>query len=106
MSLVEKDLRRHQRILVPEGRKIQAQGMRPILIGTVTVIGLGGLFIRTGNTQPCGTVLRLKLTDPFIALDAECTVRHIAENGIGVEITGLTLENEHKLKTLLLQLKA
>jgi hypothetical protein len=106
MEMVLKDLRRHHRLLISEGRKITAESSaHPLLCGTVSVIGLGGMFIHTKNTHSCGTVLRLKLVDPFVVFEAECTVRNVAENGLGVEITGITFENEKRLKTLLLHLK-
>jgi len=105
MQRVQKDMRRHERLLIPDGRHVPVKCARPELEGTVTVIGLGGMFIRTKNSQPYGTVLPVKLADPLVAFEAECTVRHVAENGMGVEITGITSENEQKLKTLLLHLK-
>ncbi|HUJ32005.1 MAG TPA: PilZ domain-containing protein [Candidatus Acidoferrum sp.] len=102
------DLRRHQRILVPAGHVMRAvsNGTGPHLDGTVTVIGLGGMFIRTAKPQPFGTVLKLKLEDPVASFEAECTVRHVADNGVGVEITNISIENEQRLKALLLRLKA
>lgn len=77
----------------------------PPFEGAVTVIGLGGMFIRTENTAPPGTVLDVKLDDPVAAFDYECTVRHVAENGIGVEITKISPPNEQRLRFLLVQLK-
>lgn len=103
------DLRRHQRILVPSGHtmRIASNGNGgPKVDGIVTVIGLGGMFIRTSKTQPFGTVLKLKLNDPVVTFEAEFTVRSVAENGIGVEITKISPENEQRLKALLLRLKA
>jgi PilZ domain len=102
------DMRRHQRILVPTGHtmRIASNGGRSKLKGLVTVIGLGGMFIRTNKSQPFGTVLKLKLLDPVAAFEAEFTVRSVASNGIGVEITKISPENEQRLKTLLLRLKA
>lgn len=81
-------------------------GGGPKLEGVVTVIGLGGTFIRTSKGQPFGTVLKLKVDDPAASFEAEFTVRHVADNGIGVEITKISPENEQKLKMLLLRLKA
>lgn len=101
----QKDMRRHERLLIPESRNIAAECKAPVLRGLVTVIGLGGMFIRTKDSQPYGTILPIKLADPLVTFDAECTVRNVAENGLGVEITGITPENEQKLKTLLLHLK-
>ena len=92
-------------LLIPEGRNLQAQCARPALSGVVSVIGLGGMFIRTSKAQPAGTVLKLVLEDPPATFESECTVRHIAENGVGVEITGITPENERRLRALLLHLK-
>ena len=103
---VRKDLRQHQRLLVPEGRKISAEGEDPELVGTVTVIGLGGMFIRTRNPQHLGSAFHLQLVDAFISLDAECTVRSLSDRGMGVEITGISPENEQKLKMLLEHLKS
>jgi hypothetical protein len=98
------DQRKHQRILVPEGRQIVAQSKRPALKGMVTVIGLGGLFIRTRASHPRGTVLRVKLSDSLVVLEIECTVRNITEQGLGVEITLITPANQQRLKSILLQL--
>lgn len=63
------------------------------------------MFIRTKDSQSYGSILRVRVVDPFVAFEVECAVRNIAENGLGVEITSITFENEQKLKTLLLQLK-
>lgn len=102
------DLRKHQRILVPGSQSIQAasNGSGPRVEGAVTVIGLGGMFIRTKDFQPYGTVLHLILKGSYLVLESECTVRNVASNGLGVEITGITPQNEQKLKSLLLQLKS
>jgi hypothetical protein len=101
------DLRQHQRILIPSGHTmpIHSNGSGARLGGTVTVIGLGGMFIRTRDWQPYGAVLRLIVEDPVAQFDAECTVRHVAKNGLGVEITKITPENEQRLRALLLRLK-
>lgn len=102
------DLRKHQRILVPGNHSIHVSnnGNGPAIEGTVTVIGLGGLFIRTRDSQPYGTVLYLVLKGSYLVFEAECTVRNVAPNGLGVEITSITPPNEQKLKELLLQLKS
>ncbi|HEX5422989.1 MAG TPA: PilZ domain-containing protein [Candidatus Acidoferrales bacterium] len=101
------DLRRHQRILVPSGHamRVHAKNGGAPFEGMVTVIGLGGMFIRTENPEPPGTVLALRLDDPVAAFDSECTVRHVAENGMGVEITSISPHDEQRLRFLLGQLK-
>jgi len=86
--------------------RISTNGGAPELEGVVTVIGLGGMFIRSNAKQPFGTVLKLKIDDPVATFEAECTVRSVAENGIGVEITKISPENEQRLRALLMRLKA
>jgi c-di-GMP-binding flagellar brake protein YcgR len=105
--MTQADLRRHQRILVPGAVKIRVEtnGAGPRVEGVATVIGLGGMFVRTQTVPPPGSVLRLGLIGPSISLESECTVRHVADNGIGVEFTRITPGDEQRLKRLLLQLK-
>ncbi len=102
-------MRRHQRILVPAGRVIRVAGglgaRQPALEGVVTVIGLGGMFFRSEQSHPAGAVLRLQLADTLFPFEFECTVRNVAPNGLGVEFTGITRENEQKLKALLSAIK-
>lgn len=104
----EIDLRRHQRILVPEGRKIRAEsrGGAPHLEGIVSVIGLGGIFVRTRTSEPRGTILHLRLTDPLVTFESDCIVRSIADNGMGLEFTGIALSEDQKLRFLLRQMKS
>jgi PilZ domain len=99
------DLRRHRRILIPSGHTLVVHSNGQQLEGTVTVIGLGGMFIRTRNSQPHGAVLDLTVEDPIARFEAQCTVRNVAENGLGLEITKITPENEQRLGALLLRLK-
>jgi hypothetical protein len=105
-SEVRKDLRQHQRLLVPEGRTIPIEVSGLQLSGAVTVIGLGGMFIRTRTPQHLGSVFHLQLVDAFISLEADCTVRSLSDRGMGVEFTGISPENEQKLKMLLAHLKS
>jgi hypothetical protein len=103
------DLRRHHRVLIHNSRLIRVANApdrpRPAFEGIVTIIGLGGMFIRTKSLYPLGTVLHLSLVDSIATLDSECTVRTVAPNGLGVEFTRITPENEKKLKALLSALK-
>jgi len=107
MTERHREMRKHQRILVPGNRLIRASanGDGPRVQGTVTVIGLGGMFIRTSNSLPSGTVLHVKLTEPLGVIETDCVVRNVAENGLGVEFAGVSPEDEEKLKALLLSLK-
>jgi c-di-GMP-binding flagellar brake protein YcgR len=100
--------RRHQRIPVPEELEIRVAGDGGGLLveGTATVIGLGGMFVRSNAIAPPGTGLSLAATCPFLTIESRCTVRHVMEDGMGIEFTGLSRANEQKLKWLLFQLRA
>jgi hypothetical protein len=101
------DLRRHQRILIPQSVKIRVEAKEAgtHIDGLATVIGLGGMFVRTEDVPEPGSVLKLGLTGPSVSFESECTVRHVAETGIGVEFTRIEPQDEEKLKALLLRLK-
>jgi len=70
------------------------------------VIGIGGMFCRTKDTCPPGTILPLAIKCGSNSVDVECSVRHVNENGMGIEFTRLSPENEQKLKKFLVQLRA
>ncbi len=107
------DRRRHQRILVPNGRVIRAIGsaggargeVRNEVRAVVTIIGLGGVFLRTEISYPTGTHLHLTFDDSHVTFESECIVRNIEPNGVGAEFTTMTHENALKLKSLLSSLK-
>jgi hypothetical protein len=105
---MEEDLRNHERVLVPEACRIcvKANGKGPQLEGTVSVIGLRGMFVRTKSPPAAGSTLHVVLTGANVSLESECKVVHVKPNGMGVELNGLTPENEEKLKALLLELKS
>src|ERR1700722_12901743 len=99
------DLRKFQRILLPEGRAIQCHGTEPKFEAVISVIGLGGMFIRYPHIGPLGTRLRVRVEDTVVTFRAECTVRDVADTGVGVEFTKLASEDERKLKDLLHRLR-
>lgn len=101
-----RDMRRHERILVPGRIEIRVTGRNGAadVEGLATVIGYGGMFLRTTAKRSPGEVLQLALTCRSISVELEGTVRHVAEKGAGVEFTLLDAENEQKLRALLLQL--
>jgi len=107
MALDPKDRRRYQRILVPTGHAILARGVNKghRFEGIVSVIGLGGMFIRTRESFAPGTILQISLTDPITSFDSECAVRDSTETGIGLEITSIEPVAQQKLQFLLRQLK-
>jgi len=101
------ELRRFQRIVVPDGAGIRVSGREGerSIDGIATVIGLGGMFCRAQEKLPPGTVLTLRLTCADTAFEAECSVRHANDQGMGIEFTRLTPENKQALESLLLELQ-
>ncbi|HXQ24873.1 MAG TPA: PilZ domain-containing protein [Candidatus Acidoferrales bacterium] len=106
-NTVKVDLRRHERIVVPGAlpTRVTRGESGPRIEGVATVIGMGGMFCRTKDTQPPETVLPLALTCGSNSFEVECNVRYVNDNGMGIEFTKFTPENEQKLKKLLLQLR-
>lgn len=107
MSIPPKDRRRYQRILVPPGHAILARAFKNgrRFDGLVTVIGLGGMFIRTRENLSPGTILQVSLTDPIVSFDSECAVRDSSETGMGLEILSIEPSAQQKLQFLLTQLR-
>ncbi|HUO33686.1 MAG TPA: PilZ domain-containing protein [Candidatus Acidoferrum sp.] len=107
MSIDSKERRRYQRVLVPLSHAIVARVFLggKNFDGVVSVIGLGGMFIRTRETIALGTVLQVALTDPITSFDSECAVRACTQTGIGLEIISIDPAAAHKLQFLLRQLK-
>jgi hypothetical protein len=105
--MIRKDMRRHQRVLVPGAVEIRVagNGEGPQFEGVATVVGLGGMFVRTKTPPPPGSIVKLTVVCASICIESECSVRHVTDNGMGIEFTGITLENEEKLKNLLHQLR-
>jgi len=71
--------------------------------GIATVIGLGGMFCRANDRLPPGTSLILRMSCAAVSFDAECSVCHANEQGMGIEFTRLTQEDNQQLDELLLQ---
>lgn len=92
---------------MPEGVGIRVSGQDGgrAFEGIATVIGLGGMFCRTQNKIPTGTVLDLLLTYAADSFKVQCTVRHANEQGMGIEFTGFTPEDKQKLEKILLRLQ-
>jgi c-di-GMP-binding flagellar brake protein YcgR len=101
------DSRRYQRIVVPDDAAIHVSslGDRKPIQGIATVIGLGGMFCRSKDRRPPGTVLPLVLKCPTGAIECEGTVRHFNEQGMGIEFTRFTPENKQKLEDLIRELQ-
>ena len=102
---MQKELRRNERILIPDNRLLRCEGIGSHLDGLISVIGLSGMFIRTKESHPVGTTLALSIRALDTEIEAQCVVRDAEPGGLGVEFTRLSREDEDKLKSVLAYLK-
>jgi len=100
--------RRYQRMVVPEGFGIRVSGRENgnVLEGIASVIGLGGMFCRTNDRLSPGTNLILRMTWAASSFEAECSVRHANEQGMGIEFLHFRPEDRQKLERLLFRLQS
>jgi len=99
------DRRKHQRILLPEDQFLNCKGLDPKFDGKVTVIGTGGLFIRTKQSLSMGQKVRLKVEDPALNFEVQATVRDASEKGAGVEFDPLDNPHQRTLQAFLSKLR-
>ena len=102
---MKEDRRRYERIVLSENRLLPCQGISRPLVGQVSVLGTGGMYIRTTNTYPLGTEIELRIQADAEVLDAPCVVRDVTPGGLGVEFTWLRGPLEEKLQKILARLK-
>ncbi len=98
---MQRNQRRYERVLIPEDRLFHCTGIGSHLDGRVSVIGLSGMFIRTRESHPVGTTLALRIHALDTDIEVQCVVRDAEPGGLGVEFSGLSAENEQKLKSVI-----
>jgi c-di-GMP-binding flagellar brake protein YcgR len=95
------DRRKHKRILLPEHQFLHCTGIDPKFEGEVSIIGSGGLFVRTKQSLTMGQTIHLKVEDPNLNLETEAKVRDVSEKGAGVEFANLDAPTQRKLQDFL-----
>ncbi len=98
---MEYDRRRHCRIVIPEKHLLECAGTNRPLNGQVSVLGLGGMFIRTQVHFPVGTTLGVRVNTDGETLETECVVRDVLPNGLGVEFTRRDALHEQAVRKLM-----
>jgi hypothetical protein len=101
---MRRESRRYRRVCVPVDADVSCQGLDTDLQGSVLVMGLGGLFIRTPVVFPKGTVFHVCIRDRDCEVEALCAVRNLAPEGLGVEFVQLRGRHEENLKAILKRL--
>jgi hypothetical protein len=91
----------YDRLYLAPGRYLACEGIGFDFSGKVSVIGLGGLMVRSDKSFSLGTVLPLRIHSGAQTLDLECIVRDISPDGIGVEFVKLSPANEEALQRII-----
>jgi len=95
--------RHYERFRLPEQNEIPCEGVGISLQGYVSVIGLGGLFVRTTESYEFGKRLTLRLHCEEGPVEAKAVVRYAAPGGIGFEFVELRGHHERNLRNALLR---
>jgi len=100
-----KNYRRYGRVTVPEDKLMPCEGTSKPLRGKVSILGLGGMFIRTPDVFPAGTVIGVRFQMGELLVETDCAVRYASPNGMGVEFVKLRGSNSENLQKILSKLK-
>lgn len=103
--MAQRNYRRYQRFVVPEDRLASCEAVGRALDGKVAIVGLGGIFIRTRETWPPGTLLKVSILCDGDLVEAKCVVRRQEPDGLGAEFVKLRGKHEERLKKFMASLK-
>ncbi len=101
---MKEDRRRRERVVIPEEKLLPCEGVNRPLNGKVSVLGIGGMYVRTSDTYPPGTELELRIRANGETLETPCVVRDVTPGGLGVEFTWLRGALEAKLQKIISRL--
>ncbi len=92
--------RRYKRADAPDGFQVawQCPGVREIC--PANHLNQGGVYLKTQNSQPVGTTLKLKVPNPGGDIVVNSVVRSSTEKGMGVEFVAIGAKERAKLDVL------
>jgi hypothetical protein len=97
--------RRYPRLKPPKSAVVAWKNAEHREVSRVTIIALGGLFIRTKNPAKAGSTIQMLIVTPRGYLRTRANVRDvIAGEGMGVAIVSMEPEDRGKLERWLKQL--
>jgi len=97
--------RYYPRVLVPDHFPVQCEGMGIALAGQVSVLSLGGMYIRTRESHPEGSSFGVRMRASDDVVETVCVVRRREPGGLGVEFVHLRGQHEDNLKRIIARLK-
>ena len=80
---------------------LSCEGIGFAFAGSIAVLSLGGVQVRSAKTFTLGTVLPLRIRSGGDSVDLECIVRDFTPDGFGAEFVKLTPAHESTLKTII-----
>lgn len=97
--------RRYPRVKPPSNLVVAWQNANRRWLSYVGGLGLGGLFIRTKEPLPVGSVIQILIDLPGNGVRARAVVRDVKPNeGMGVGIVSMGQEDRQRLSTFVSQL--
>lgn len=105
MPKAQTERRRHRRILLPEEDLLSCEAVGQPMNGQVSILGPGGMFIRTRHAPPAGSTIAVRVSSDEESFEAECVVRDVTPGGIGVEFTSADGPHSATVKKILTRYK-
>lgn len=102
---MKREHRYYERHRMPENSLFPCEGVDRPLNGHVSILGLGGMFVRTHESYPVGTTLDVRIHAPEEVIEAQCVVRDVLPGGLGFEFTRLRGKHEDAVRKILQGLK-
>jgi len=97
--------RRYPRVKVPKNALVAWKNGSQKFVSPVENLALGGLFIRTKNPLPVGTMLQMMFNAPQGQVRVRAVVRNVkAGEGMGVAIVSMEQEDRGRVDQWLKQL--
>lgn len=93
--------RHYERYRLPEQNQFPCEGVDSPLRGYISVIGLGGMFVRTAEMFGFGTRLAVRLHTEDGVVETKAVVRYAAPGGLGFEFVELRGQHEQILRKAL-----
>ncbi len=104
-STARQHYRYYERVLVPEHYPVQCEGVGITLDGKVSVLSLGGMYIRTRESHPEGSAFGVRMRANGDVVETVCVVRRREPGGLGVEFIRLRGRHEDGLRRIIARLK-
>jgi PilZ domain len=99
--------RRYPRVKPPVGLVVACQNANRKWVSYVGGLGLGGLFIRTKETLPLGSVLSVMIAVPGDGVRARAVVKDVRPSeGMGVGFVAMGIEDRQRLSSFVRGLAA